>query len=200
MKAVIPNVPAHIIDWRRGTGADRYDEMWEGVLHMPPSPNRAHQDLEFELHAWLRQHWARPSGNRVHHQVNLAAPGGWPEKNYRVPDLVMLTPERFEIDHNEYFSGAPTVVIEIHSPDDESYDKLPFYADLRVPEVWIIHRDTRVPQVYLLREKSYEQQQPAEDGWIRSGQTNIELAAVQNQRIALRITADESTRRELPEA
>ncbi len=34
MKAVMASVPEHILEWRRRTGADQWDEMWEGVLHM----------------------------------------------------------------------------------------------------------------------------------------------------------------------
>lgn len=39
MKAVMPDVPVVILQWRRQTGATRWDGMWEGVLHMPPAPN-----------------------------------------------------------------------------------------------------------------------------------------------------------------
>ena len=117
--------------------------------------------------------WAKPRGNKVYHQINLAAPGGWPNRNFRVPDLVLLTPPRFGIDHNEYFEGAPDVIIEIHSPEDESYDKLPFYADLRVPEVWIVHRDTREPQVYVLGREGYRQQPAENRGWIVSPVTSV---------------------------
>ena len=39
----------------------------------------------------------------------------WPN-NYRIPDLVLLTPERFDIDCNEYFDGGPDAVVEIRSP------------------------------------------------------------------------------------
>ena len=60
MKAVMANVPEHILAWRRRTGADQWDEMWEGVLHMAPSPNRDHQDFEGALEFWLRLHWAEP--------------------------------------------------------------------------------------------------------------------------------------------
>src|SRR5437762_2716554 len=94
MRAVMPEVESAILAWRRRTGADRWDEMWEGVLHMPPMPNRSHQDLELALGAWLRNHWAIPRGNRVYPPINLALPGRWPE-DYRIPDLVLLTPERF---------------------------------------------------------------------------------------------------------
>jgi Uma2 family endonuclease len=127
-----------------------WDEMWEGVLHMAPMPNREHQDLEWAMETYLRLHWARPQGTRVYHNINVASPGGWPN-NYRIPDLVLLTPERFGIDQNEYFEGAPDVVVEIRSPGDESYEKREFYAQLGVPEVWIIDRDRKTPEIYTLR-------------------------------------------------
>jgi hypothetical protein len=54
MKAVMSEVPADILAWRKRTGADRWDEMWEGVLHMPPMPNREHQELEWAMETYLR--------------------------------------------------------------------------------------------------------------------------------------------------
>ena len=199
MRAVIADVPQHLLDQRRRTGADQWDEIWDGVLHMAPSPNREHQDLEGALEAWLRQHWARPGGNKVYHQINIAPLDGWPDKNYRIPDLVLLTPDRFTIDRNEYFEGAPTVVVEIHSPGDEAYEKLPFYASLGVPEVWIIDRDTRNPEIHTLRGREYVQQSPADSGWIRSSATGIELRSAGSRKVALRMTDNETTRQNLPE-
>jgi hypothetical protein len=52
MKGVIPNVTPEIIASRKQTGAHRWDEIWEGVWHIMASPNREHQDLEAELHAY----------------------------------------------------------------------------------------------------------------------------------------------------
>jgi len=46
MKVVMAQAPESLLDQRRRTGADRWDEIWDGVLHMPPMPNREHQDLE----------------------------------------------------------------------------------------------------------------------------------------------------------
>ena len=40
MKAVMSSLLPDIQAMRKRTGADRWDEMWEGVLHMPPMPNR----------------------------------------------------------------------------------------------------------------------------------------------------------------
>ena len=45
MKAVIARVTDEELAVRRRTGIDRWDEMWEGVLHMPPAPNYEHQRM-----------------------------------------------------------------------------------------------------------------------------------------------------------
>lgn len=198
MKAVISEVPRQLLDARARTGVDRWDEMWEGVLHTPPAPNREHQDMALALGSWLRTHWAMPLGNRVHTQINLASPGGWPN-DYRIPDLLLLTPDRFEIDCNEYFEGGPTAVIEIRSPGDETSDKMSFYAKLDVPEVWIIDRDTKALELYLLRDGQYRQQTPGTDGWLRSPATDICLRSEPGNKLVVQVGGDQHTRQLLPE-
>jgi Uma2 family endonuclease len=197
MKAVMANVPEHILEWRRRTGADQWDEMWEGVLHMAPSPNRDHQDFEFALESWLRQHWADPNGCRVYHQINVSEPGSWPN-NYRIPDLVLLTPSRFDIDCNEYFDGGPDAVVEIHSPGDEAYDKLDFYAKLDVLEVWIIDRDTRRPEILELAGDEYRAREPNATGWITSVVAGVEMRAGAGDKLEIRIVGREDTQARLP--
>ncbi|MEX2120353.1 MAG: Uma2 family endonuclease [Pirellulales bacterium] len=193
-------VPQRLLQWRQETGADQYDEIWEGVLHMPPVPNREHQDLEGSLEFWLRLHWAQPLGHKVYHQINVASPGGWPDKNYRVPDLVLLTPDRFGIDRNEYFDGGPDVVVELHSPNDESYEKLDFYAAVGVREVWIIDRDSRRPELFVCGEGRHAPRTADADGWIASAATGIELRHVAAaHKLALRMAGREGTRQELPD-
>jgi Uma2 family endonuclease len=194
----MPSVPSNILEWRKQTGAHRYDEMWEGVLHMPPMPNRFHQDLEGSMETYLRIHWARPRGAKVYHQINLASVGSWPN-NYRIPDLLLLKPERFAIDRIEYFEGPPSVVVEIHSPGDETYEKFPFYADLGVPEVWVIHRDTGEPEIHVLRRRRYRKLRPAASGWLRSRETGVELCQGRRGKLAIRLAGDDSTRQDLPE-
>ncbi|HXE71785.1 MAG TPA: Uma2 family endonuclease [Candidatus Nitrosotenuis sp.] len=194
MKAVMSPVPPDLLAWRKKRGLDRWDEMWEGVLHMVAAPTSEHQDLEGAMETWLRIHWARPFGGRVYHQVNVAAPGGWPD-SYRIPDLVLLTPERFHIDKSLYFEGAPEVVVEIRSPEDETYDKLPFYASLEVPEVWVVDRDTREPELYTL-EGGYRRLNPDAEGWLVS-RTGVGLRG-EGGRLVMRLGEDEATREALP--
>jgi Uma2 family endonuclease len=167
MKAVMPEVPEFVCQWRKTTGSDRFDEMWDGVLHMPTTPSRLQQDFEAALETWLRAHWVPVSRGKVYHQINVCASGKWPN-NYRIPDLILLMPERFCVDRNEYFDGAPSAVVEIRSPNDETYEKLPFYAGIGVPEVWVIDRDTKWPELYELVGSEYAAQQPDAGGWLTS--------------------------------
>lgn len=197
MKAVMANVPEHILEWRRRTGADQWDEMWEGVLHMAPSPNREHQDLEGALEAWLRRYWAESNSRRVYHQINVSETGTWPN-NYRIPDLVLLTSSTFDIDCNEYFDGGPDIVVEIHSPDDEAYEKLPFYAKLGVREVWIIDRDSRLPEIYELHAGRYEACEANNDGWFRSAVADVEFRATADEKLEIRVVGHDDTLARLP--
>jgi Uma2 family endonuclease len=198
MRAFMPVVQMDILTLRKEHGIDRADEMWEGVLHMPPMPNYNHQDLEVALEIYLWFHWARQRKAKVLHQMNLAAEGGWPN-NYRIPDLLLLPPERFGINRGDYFEGAPEVVIEIHSPSDESYEKLPFYAALGVPEVWIIDRDSKEPEIYLLKRGRNRKQRPTAASWVRSSATGMEMRAGKPGKLAIRVAGDDATREDLPQ-
>lgn len=197
MRAVMSTVPQHILEWRRRTGADQWDEMWEGVLHMAPSPNRDHQDVEGWLESWLRLHWAGPNGCRVYHQINVAEPGTWPN-NYRIPDLVLLTPARFDIDCNEYFDGGPDAVVEIHSPGDEAYEKFDFYAKLGVLEVWIIDRDSKRPEVYELAGNAYRLRMAGNEGWILSNVAGTEMRHSADDKLEIRLSGRNETLATLP--
>jgi len=197
MRAVMPEVPEHVLEWRKRTGADRWDEMWEGELHMPPAANRDHQDFGWSLETWLRLRWAKPLGNRANGAMNVASPGGWP-KDYRIPDIVLLKPDRFHIDKNEYLEGGPNVVVEIHSPGDESYEKLPFYGRIGVEEAWIIDRDTKVPEIYLFRGEDYEPAAPDAEGWLTSPATGVQLRGEAGNKLAIQLAGREETRELVP--
>ena len=198
LRAVMCEVPEFILQWRKTTGADRRDEMWEGVLHMAPSPNLDHQDLEGELEHWLRLHWMPLAAGKVYNQVNVSIATPW-TSNYRVPDLMLLTPEQFHFRRDTYFGGPPTVVVEIHSPGDESYEKLPFYAALGTPEVWIIDRDSKAPEIHLLEGGNYRLLPVDGDGWLRSPTTGVEMRVDNPGRLMLRLNGDEPTRDEIPD-
>jgi hypothetical protein len=200
MRAVIPVVDPDFLKQRQRFGADQWDEMWEGVLHMAPSPDFVHQDFEGELAFYLKAHWAVPIKGKVVQQMNLAREGAGADwlKDYRIPDILLVTPDRMVINQGSHFEGAPNAAIEIHSPGDEAYAKLPFYRDLAVPEVWIIHRDSKEVEIYLLKEGEYERSEPDADGWVLSPTTNAEMRPTGKGKLAIRIVGIPATLAELP--
>jgi Uma2 family endonuclease len=109
---------------------DHYDEVWEGVLHMNPPPTGEHQLILQQL-AELFGPLARGAG--LVPVVNEFGLGREGKDNYRVPDggLHRGVPRGV-------YQPTAALVIEIVSPGDESWAKLPFYAVHDVDEVLIV--------------------------------------------------------------
>ena len=198
MKTVLPSIPPEVLAWRKKTGADRWDEMWDGVYHMGPSPNYFHQDFIGALENYLRLHWAPRCGGKVLHEWNVAPPSEDWRQNYRIPDLVLFTPERASGNKIEYFEGGPDVVLEMQSPGDESEAKLPFYFKLGVAEVWLIHRDTKAVRVLVHGPQSFVAAPRAADGWIASAATGVAMRRREENKLEICIAGDETTRTLIP--
>ena len=135
------------MDRRRRAGADRFDEVWEGVYHMVPGPSHAHGRIEAHLLALLRKP-ATDAGLEVTGQFNL----GESEHDFRVPDGGL---------HRAGAGGMwhPTaaLVFEIVSPGDESWQKLPFCAKHKVDEVLIVDPAERRVSWLSLGDSEYRQ-------------------------------------------
>jgi Uma2 family endonuclease len=119
-----------LIEYRRRLDLDHYDEVWEGVLHMNPPPTGEHQYVLQQLSVLLDP-LARDAGLvAVINEFGLGREG---KDNYRVPDggLHRGVPRGV-------YQRTAALVIEIVSPDDESWEKLPFYAAHEVDEVLIL--------------------------------------------------------------
>ena len=121
-----------MLERRRRLGQDLLDEVWEGVLHMNAAPSGRHGDLESRLHVLLAPP-ARAAGLRMRGRFNLGDEG-----DYRVPD------GGFQQDASDrvYYPTA-ALVIEIVSPGDESWEKLPFYGAHGVGELLIVDPQQR---------------------------------------------------------
>lgn len=122
------------------------DEIWEGVLHMVPAPNHAHANIESQLHRIIGP-LGRQAGLTMIGQSNL----GEGERNFRVPDSSLHRTGA----HGTWHPTA-ALVIEIVSPNDESWDKLPFYADHGVDEVLIVDPQQRSVEWLGLAGSRYE--------------------------------------------
>jgi len=145
---VLDPPPAEIealLERRRRIGADSHDEMWQGVLHVAPAPLRRHARLQARLAALLEP-LANARGLEVVSEFNLGA-----SEDYRVPDGGLLAPGPDEL----YVSTA-ALVVEVVSPGDETWAKLPFYAAHRVEEVLIVDPQERAVYWLALRGGTYE--------------------------------------------
>src|SRR5262249_3614736 len=91
--------------------------------------------------------------------------------DYRIPDVVVARPSHVK---RRGLEGA-ILVVEVLSPDDESRDKLPFYAKIGVREVWLVEPTTLVTEIYELIGARYVRV-PFVGGIARSPALGIELA------------------------
>lgn len=136
-----PELGAYLVR-RRALGQDRYDEVWEGSYHAaPPGPHPFHGIVDDELGSVLKP-YARRSGLIGCITFNLGTPD-----DYRVPDRGYLT----EIGPGSFLPTA-AVVVEVLSPDDESYEKFAFYASHGVREVLVAHPTQRWVHCYDLQQ------------------------------------------------
>ena len=179
-RAVVLRPPERWLEERRKAGADRWDEVWEGVLHLVPPPSSWHQRFGLKLARTLAP-IGEAKGLEASYETGLYRPGTG-ETDYRVPDLVFARPEQISPRGVE---GAADLVVELLSEDDESRAKLPFYAEVGVREVLLIDPDTRDLELYALRSDRFFAVQPDERGAVRSAILGVLFTKVAGPRLSL---------------
>lgn len=161
MRAVMLEVPEELLEERRRKGHDRWDEVWEGVLHMVPSPSAEHQRLAGKL-ARVLGPLAEARGLEYLFETSLYRPGQG-KQDYRTPDGLVTSPGRCG-----RIEGPCELVVEVLSPDDESYEKLAFYSDLGVREAIYVHPGTYALELFQLVGGRLERSSPDSSGRVRS--------------------------------
>ena len=144
MTAIIEDrgLEKEVIRRRQEIGADRWDEVWEGVYIMNALPNSDHQDIVMNLGAFLVPLFRRTGEGIVFPGINYASDAENWQHDYRCPDLAVFLTENGEArNHDTFWTGPADFLIEVVSPNDRAYDKLPFYDKLGVHELLIIDRD-----------------------------------------------------------
>ena len=127
-----PTPPAvqALLDQRRRAGADTHDEMWNGVLHMAPAPRDVHAVLAHQI-AVVLDPVARAAGLVVSAEFNLGS-----MEDYRVPDIGLHREQSWGT-----YAATAVLVVEVLSPGDETWEKLPFYAAHDVDELIVVDHD-----------------------------------------------------------
>jgi len=197
MRGVILQVSGEELARRRQTGIDRYDEVWEGVLHMAPAPAYEHQRIVSAIDRFLGPLCERTARGVLAPGINVfnEASGS---QDYRIPDLTFVAAGRRDIIAPDGIrGGGPDAVIEIRSPEDETYDKLPFFARLGVREVIVVQRDTKEIEIYRLTGHEYVAVFRDPHGWLRSEVLQLRFTHGNPDRLIIEDLDDSSTQVEI---
>ncbi len=139
--------PPELQDWldrRRRLGQDRRDEVWEGRYVVAPDPDGRHGEMQIELCALLTP-VAQRLGLRRTTNFNLGD-----SDNFRVPDAGLL-PGPLGVWHD-----TAVVVVEVLSPEDETFAKLDFYTAHGVQELLVADWRTRTIRCFAMQEGQQE--------------------------------------------
>ena len=128
------------LERRRALGQDTHDEVWQGVYHVAPHAHTDHGIVEVQLTLALGPR-AAAGGLVMTTAFNLGEPD-----DFRIPDLGV-----FRDRPGVLYAATALMVVEVLSPDDETYEKLPFYVASDVQEVLIAHPQERWVHCYDLR-------------------------------------------------
>ena len=141
-----------LIAQRRAWGADHHDEVWEGVYMMSPLAGNEHQRIVAELTAILVEVIGRPGFGNVFAGANVSDRAeGW-EQNFRCPDVAVFLNDGAAEDRGAFWYGGPDFLVEVVSPDDQTYEKLSFYETVGAREVLVIDRKPWALVLYRLAE------------------------------------------------
>jgi Uma2 family endonuclease len=141
-----------LIRRRRATGADRFDEVWDGVYVVSPLATNEHQQIAGKIYIALDATISQTG-------LGLALPGAnvsdqeddW-RQNYRCPDVVVFLPGNPAINKDSHWLGGPDFAVEVISPHDRSRKKLDFYAKVGVKELLLVDRKPWCLELYRLQD------------------------------------------------
>jgi hypothetical protein len=96
---------------RRARGADRWDEVWEGIYVMAPLPNDEHQFLQSRLNTILDVTVGLGGTGEVRAGVNVSdREQDWKE-NYRCPDVAVFLRGTAARNMRTFWLGGPDFAI-----------------------------------------------------------------------------------------
>ena len=134
------------LDRRRRLRQDRHDEVWEGVLHISPGPSHRHSQLVTQLVVILDAQ-ARTADLETTVEFNLGDSG----EDFRVPDAGLHRRGAAELWH-----PTAALPVEVLSPGEQTWEKLPFYAAHAVDELLIVDPQQHSVDWLALADGSYE--------------------------------------------
>jgi Uma2 family endonuclease len=136
---------------RQSESPNARDEVWDGVLVMPPLPNIEHQIMVTDLSLAFAAVIDRASGDLALAGANVSDRDKDWENNYREPDVLVVLHSNPAKNRGTHWVGGPDLAVEIVSPGEDPRQKLDFYAKVKTREVLVIDRDPWAVELYRLR-------------------------------------------------
>jgi Uma2 family endonuclease len=129
---------------RRALGQDKRDEVWEGVYYVVPHASYPHGRMQVRF-GHLIELLGEPLGLSASVEANLGT-----SDDFRVPDVVAARGEPTTL-----YVATAAIVVEILSPNDQTFAKFGFYAARGVEEVWVADLDERSVRIWELDREGY---------------------------------------------
>jgi Uma2 family endonuclease len=146
-------------------------ELSDGVITMAPPPRPRHQRVVMRLGFSLEKHV-------TDHELGIIflAPVAvrlW-EGTIREPDILWLRSEHTEYITETQIDGVPDWVAEVISPGSKKLDtetKMLEYAQVGIPEYWLLDPKRETIRVYVLKDATYELHSTYKRGEVAQAQT-----------------------------
>ncbi len=135
-----PDLEERLREERKMTGADRWDEIWDGVYVIVPLPDNDHQELVYQLAVVFHEVVKQAGHGQVFPGINVSDRVEDWEKNVRVPDGAVFLKSGGATSHDTHWTGGADFLVEIVTLGDRSREKLDFYGKLGVRELLLVDR------------------------------------------------------------
>jgi len=146
-----PYLEQRIRTERNDPKANRYDEVWEGVLVVIPLPNNEHRHIVAVVCYALCSVVNKDTKDCVFPGVNVSDRDADWLSNYREPDIAVYLATNPAKNSGTHWVGGPDLAVEIVSPGEDPHDKLDFYAKVNTREVLIVDRNPWMLELYQLQ-------------------------------------------------
>lgn len=146
-----PMYEQHVRATRERMFPNNRDEVWDGVLVMPPRPNNEHQIVVTDLALAFVAVIDRKAGDLALAGANVSdRDAGWAD-NYREPDVLVILHTNPAKNSGTHWVGGPDLAVEVTSPGEDPRAKLDFYAKVGTRELLVVDRYPWVLELYQLQ-------------------------------------------------
>lgn len=127
------------------------DEVWDGVIVMPPLPNNEHQIMVTDVALAFAAAIDRKAGDLALAGANVSDRDADWMNNYREPDVLVVLHTNPAKNSGTHWVGGPDVAVEIVSPGEDPRAKLDFYAKVDTRELLVVDRYPWAIELYQLQ-------------------------------------------------